>query len=148
MNKKLFILLFIAIISLTSISCVSANNDTSIDDTVTQNDHIIANDLTKYYANEKALTCEVQDSESHPIDNASVTFNVNGKNYSRTTNSSGIAKMNVNLDSGNYTYDAYYLLNNSVVAKDSGLIQILPQCRQVKIFSWFFLLFLMKYLCM
>ena len=126
MNKKLFILLFIAIISLTSISCVSANNDTSIDDTVTQNDHIIANDLTKYYANEKALTCEVQDSESHPIDNASVTFNVNGKNYSRTTNSSGIAKMNVNLDSGNYTYDAYYLLNNSVVAKDSGLIQILP----------------------
>ena len=126
MNKKLFILLFIAIISLTSISCVSANNDTSIDDTVTQNDHIIANDLTKYYANEKALTCEVQDSESHLIDNASVTFNVNGKNYSRTTNSSGIAKMNVNLDSGNYTYDAYYLLNNSVVAKDSGLIQILP----------------------
>ena len=126
MNKKLFILLFIAIISLTSISCVSANNDTSIDDTVTQNDHIIANDLTKYYANEKALTCEVQDSESHPIDNASVTFNVNGKNYSRTTNSSGIAKMNVNLDSGNYTYDAFYLLNNSVVAKDSGLIQILP----------------------
>ena len=126
MNKKLFILLFIAIISLTSISCVSANNDTSIDDTVTQNDYIIANDLTKYYANEKALTCEVQDSESHPIDNASVTFNVNGKNYSRTTNSSGIAKMNVNLDSGNYTYDAYYLLNNSVVAKDSGLIQILP----------------------
>ncbi len=126
MNKILFILLFIAIISLTSISCVSANNDTSIDDTVTQNDHIIANDLTKYYANEKALTCEVQDSESHPIDNASVTFNVNGKNYSRTTNSSGIAKMNVNLDSGNYTYDAYYLLNNSVVAKDSGLIQILP----------------------
>ena len=126
MNKKLFILLFIAIISLTSISCVSANNDTSIDDTVTQNDHIIANDLTKYYANEKALTCEVQDSESHPIDNASVTFNVNGKNYSRTTNSSGIAKINVNLDSGNYTYDAYYLLNNSVVAKDSGLIQILP----------------------
>ena len=127
MNKKLFILLFIAIISLTSISCVSANNDTSIDDTVTQNDYIIANDLTKYYANEKALTCEVQDSESHPIDNASVTFNVNGKNYSRTTNSSGIAKMNVNLDSGNYTYDAYYLLNNSVVAKDSGLIQILPK---------------------
>ena len=126
MNKKLFILFLIAIVSLTSISCVSANNDTSIDDTATQNDHIIANDLTKYYANEKALTCEVQDSESNPIDNASVTFNVNGKNYSRTTNSSGIAKMNVNLDSGNYTYDAYYLVNTSIVAKDSGLIQILP----------------------
>ncbi len=123
MSKKI-ILFLIAIIFLTSISFVSAANETSIDDTPT--DQIIANDLIKYYGNDEQLTCEVHDSESNPIENATVTFNVNGMNYSRTTNSSGIAKMNVNLNSGNYTYNAYYLLNNTILSQSTGSIQILP----------------------
>ncbi|MBE6505663.1 MAG: hypothetical protein E7Z73_08000 [Methanobrevibacter millerae] len=123
MSKKI-ILFLIAIIFLTSISFVSAVNETSIDDTPT--DQIIANDLIKYYGNDEQLTCEVHDSESNPIENATVTFNVNGMNYSRTTNSSGIVKMNVNLNSGNYTYNAYYLLNNTILSQSTGSIQILP----------------------
>ena len=125
MNKKLFLLLIFALISITSFSCVSAANETSIDDGTSQDIQIIANDLTKYYGNDDQLTCQVIDNETNPIENASVKFDVNGKNYSRTTNSSGIAKMNVNLASGNYIYTAYYLINDSIISHDTGLIQIL-----------------------
>ncbi|WP_407381570.1 beta strand repeat-containing protein [Methanobrevibacter sp.] len=125
MNKKLILLLMIALVSITSISFVSAANETSIDDGTTSESQIIANDLVKYYGNDNQLTCNVIDNDTNPIENVSVKFNINGKNYSRITNSSGIAKMNINLNSGNYTYYAYYLVNNTLISQDTGLIQIL-----------------------
>ena len=123
MKRKITVLFLISIISLLSFSCVFAENETLTDDT--QESQIIANDLTKYYGSDEPLTCEVQDNESNPIENASVTFNVNGINYTRTTNSSGIAKMNINLIAGNYSYQAYYILNDSIASQSSASIQIL-----------------------
>ena len=123
MKRKITVLFLISIISLLSFSCVFAENETLTDDT--QESQIIANDLTKYYGSDEPLTCEVQDNESNPIENASVTFNVNGINYTRTTNSSGIAKMNINLIAGNYSYQAYYMVNDSIASQSSASIQIL-----------------------
>ena len=38
-----------------------------------------------------------------PVANATVTFNINGRIYSRTTNATGDAKLNINLPVGEYT---------------------------------------------
>ena len=50
-----------------------------------------------------------------------VTFNINGVFYKRTTNESGMAKMNINLNPGTYTITAEY---NGL--RHSNTIKVLP----------------------
>ena len=59
------------------------------------------------------------DGEGNPLANATVTFNVNGVFYNRTTGSDGIAKLNINLMQGKYiitsTYNRCYISNKITV---------------------------------
>ena len=48
------------------------------------------------------------DSSANPLANQTVIFNVLNKNYTRTTDSSGMAYLQMNLDAGNYTVSMFY----------------------------------------
>ena len=63
---------------------------------------IITNDLVKMYKNQSQFEADVG------IANASVNFTINGVIYTRISNESGIAKININLEPGNYTISTAY----------------------------------------
>ncbi len=75
-------------------------------------------DVVKYYLGDVPYLVKVLNkSNGMPINNTNVLFNINGVFYNRTTNESGIAKLNLNLNPGDYVVTAYYdnlALGNSV----------------------------------
>ena len=67
------------------------------------------NDLTKYYRNASQYTVKVIGDDGKPVGaGATVTFNINGVFYQRQTNASGIAKLSINLEPGDYIITAEY----------------------------------------
>lgn len=81
-----------------------------------------ANNLTKFYRNESQYTVKIIDDNGNAVGaGVNVTFNINGVFYTRTTNASGIAKLNINLNPGEYIITAEY--NN---LKVSNTINVLP----------------------
>ena len=80
------------------------------------------NDIVKYYKNATQYCVSLLDGSGNPIGaGASVEFNINGVFYTRTTNESGIAKMNINLGEGDYIITATY--NGLAVSNN---IKVLP----------------------
>ena len=78
-------------------------------------------DVTKYYRNASAYSIKVLDGMGNPLANADVSFNINGVFYTRQTNESGYANLNLRLPPGNYIITADY---NGL--KYSNTINILP----------------------
>ena len=64
-------------------------------------------DITKIYKNATPYKATFVDIDGNPIKNQSVTFNINGVYYNRTTNENGTAKLNINLAQGTYIITAY-----------------------------------------
>ncbi|WP_407421173.1 beta strand repeat-containing protein, partial [Methanobrevibacter sp.] len=65
------------------------------------------NDLTKYYRNASQYTVKVIGDDGNVAGaGENVTFNINGVLYTRQTNASGIAKLNINLQPGDYIITA------------------------------------------
>ena len=75
---------------------------------------IIAEDLTKNRDEPAKVIAQVLLYNNEPVKNREIIFKVNGVSYTRTTDSNGIAGLNINLPRGNYLceifnpYDAYY----------------------------------------
>ena len=68
-----------------------------------------ASDVTKFYRNDTQYYITVLDDNGNPVKaGESVTFNINGVFYTRQTNENGIAKMNINLQPGDYVITAMY----------------------------------------
>ncbi len=65
-----------------------------------------ADDVVKSYKNGTQYYLTVLDGQGNPLANADVTFNINGVMYERKSNASGIAKLNINLNSGKYVITA------------------------------------------
>ena len=63
---------------------------------------IIAKNMTKYYKSNSQFEAKILDGKGNPLTNENVTFNINGVFYNRTTNQNGIAKLNINLNPGEY----------------------------------------------
>ena len=79
-------------------------------------------DLTKYYRNASQYTVKLIGDDGKAVGaGEEVTFNINGVFYTRTTNASGIAKLNINLQPGDYIITAGY--KNCVVSNN---IKVLP----------------------
>lgn len=68
---------------------------------------IVSTDLTKYYKSNSQFETKLLDNKGNALINETVTFNVNGIFYNRSTNSNGIAKLNINLHSGKYTISTF-----------------------------------------
>lgn len=90
-------------------------------------------DLTKYFGDSDYFAVLLTDYLGNPMVNKSIFLTVNGVTYERITNSSGYARLNINLNPGNYVIyshfygDAYYkdsdIVNNiNVVLKSTTLI--------------------------
>ncbi|WP_298523074.1 Ig-like domain repeat protein [uncultured Methanobrevibacter sp.] len=77
-------------------------------------------DLTKYFRSDKDFIVRIIDNAGYPVGaGKTVSFTVNGATYNRTTDSSGYAKMQINLYPGQYTitthYNATTVTNNLIV---------------------------------
>ena len=64
--------------------------------------------LEKYFGNKKPLEFTLLDSLGNPASNKTISIVINGKPYNRTTDANGTARININLNSGNYTVSATY----------------------------------------
>ncbi|MBR5954832.1 MAG: right-handed parallel beta-helix repeat-containing protein [Methanobrevibacter sp.] len=76
---------------------------------------IYTEDLVKIYKNESKFVAEIDDAC------VNVTFEINGKNYTRISDENGTASMAINLGPGNYTIKTTY--NNATV---ENTITVLP----------------------
>ena len=90
----------------------SANNITVIP-------RIIENyDIIKYYRNGTQYTVKVIGGDGNPVGaGENVSFNINGVFYTRQTDANGTAKLNINLQPGNYVITAEYkdcLVSNNI----------------------------------
>ena len=78
-----------------------------------------AEDLTKKYGTPDQFKAKLVDGEGNPLANTNVTFNINGVFYNRTTDSDGIAKLNIRLMPGEYiitsSYNECYISNKITV---------------------------------
>ena len=69
---------------------------------------LTAKDLTKKYGTADQFEATLVDGQGKPFANQKVYFNINGVLYDRTTNSDGVAKLNINLQAGEYIITSYY----------------------------------------
>ena len=97
--------------------------DLSIVRTVTVLPTISADDLTKYFRNSSQYDVYVLDNNGNPKANATIQYNVNGVIYNRTSNSDGIARLNINLNPGHYVITATNLANGERISNN---ITVLP----------------------
>ncbi|MBR0371397.1 MAG: Ig-like domain repeat protein [Methanobrevibacter sp.] len=78
-------------------------------------------DLVKYYRNDSQYVVRVIGDDGNPLGaGENVTFNINGVLYTRSTNESGYAKLNINLGPGDYIVTAEYktcLVSNNIKVK-------------------------------
>ncbi len=81
-------------------------------------------DITKYYRNATQYTVKLLGADGNPVGaGENVTFNINGVFYTRQTNESGIAKLNINLQPGDYVITAQY--NGCSVANNITVLPVL-----------------------
>ena len=79
-------------------------------------------DLVKYYRNASQYTVKVLGDDGKAVGaGESVTFNINGVLYTRQTDANGIAKININLQPGDYVITSEY---KGCVASNN--IKVLP----------------------
>ena len=84
--------------------------------------NLIVDDVEKYFKGDEKLSAKVVDENNNPIANATVVFNINGINYTRTTDVNGSASMAVNLAPGLYNITTTYnnfTVKSSVVVKST-----------------------------
>ena len=67
---------------------------------------IYAKDVLKVFRNGTQYYALFLDGEGNPLVNTDVSFNIHGVFYTRTTNASGWAKLNINLEQGKYILTA------------------------------------------
>ena len=89
------------------LTAINPNTTEMFTNTVTVIPSIVNNtDLVKYYKNASQYVVTVLGDDGKVAAGEVVTFNINGVFYNRTTNASGQAKLNINLQPGNYTITA------------------------------------------
>ena len=80
---------------------------------------ISGDDIVKYYRNGTQYYAAFLKGDGTPLADTNVTFNINGVFYTRTTNGSGVARLNINLPVGEYILTAYhpndtYMFSNNI----------------------------------
>lgn len=84
---------------------------------------VSGDDIVKYYRNATQYAAKFTDTSGNPLVNQVITFNINGVFYDRTTDSNGVARLDINLIPRNYTITA---LNTVTSEMHSNNIEVLP----------------------
>ena len=74
--------------------------------TINVKSSIEGSDLVKIYLNETPFCATFYGEHGELLANTNVTYIINGVSYTRQTNETGVAKLNINLRPGNYTLTA------------------------------------------
>ncbi|WP_407413741.1 C1 family peptidase, partial [Methanobrevibacter sp.] len=81
-------------------------NGTSVENNIEVLPTLIADDLVKYYRNESQFFIKLIDGKGNPVAGQNIRMNINGVFYDRATDENGIAKLNINLNPGEYILTA------------------------------------------
>ena len=83
--------------------------DSSVNSSITVKSTVSGKNITKTFRNATQYYAEFLDSEGNLLSNSGVMFNINGLFYDRRTNDLGVAKLNINLNPGEYIITAINL---------------------------------------
>ena len=89
-----------------------------------KNARFITKTLVKTYGDPEPLEIGLYDGVT-PIDNEDIGIEVNGKQYIKTTDNDGIARLNINLSAGNYTAKLYWRGINGEYNSVTGYVDII-----------------------
>lgn len=92
------------------------NHLVSISNVITIQTTIISNDLIKIYRNASQFRATFLDGQGNPLANTTVSFNINGVFYNRTTNDNGTAQLNINLEPGEYIITSTNPINGEMAS--------------------------------
>ena len=95
-------------------------NNTCKNATVVVNSTIDAHDVVKMYCNDTQFYATFYGANGEVLANTVVSFNINGVMYTRKTDVSGVASLNINLEAGNYTLTAINPFNG----EESGFLVV------------------------
>ena len=93
-------------------------------------DSITGDNLTKYYENATQFQAKFLNNNGENLINTNVTFGIHGVNYPRTTDSEGVAKLNITLLPGIYSLVAHNPVTNQskefnvTVLENSGFMNV------------------------
>ncbi|WP_409200281.1 transglutaminase domain-containing protein [Methanobrevibacter sp. DSM 116169] len=84
------------------LTAIHPTNKLEMSNIITVLPTIMGEDLAKFFLQSEAYTVKIVDGQGKIIKNTVVEMNINGVLYKRSTNSNGIASLNINLDPGSY----------------------------------------------
>lgn len=90
--------------------------------TITVLTSIYGFDIVKYYKNDTQYYATFVNATGGPLANESVSFNINGVFYTRTTNENGTARLDINLNPGNYIITARNPINGEFHSNNIGVL--------------------------
>ena len=91
--------------------------------TITVKSTVSGKDISKIFRNGTQYYATFVDTGGNLLKNTAIKFNINGVFYTRTTNDEGVARMNINLNPGEYIITAE---NPNSGEQYSNLIKVLP----------------------
>ena len=94
-------------------------------------DTISGSDIVKFYKNDTQYYAKFLDTSGNPLANRDVSFNINGVFYTRTTDGSGVAKLNINLIPGDYILTAINPVNGEQYSNKVKVLTILTDGHDV-----------------
>ena len=86
---------------------------------------LIGQNLVKYYRNESQFYISLIDGAGKSVPNVNITININGVFYNRTTNENGTAKLNINLNPGEYLLTAIDPLTGLMMSYNITVLPVL-----------------------
>lgn len=92
-------------------------------------------DLVKYYLNGTQYYAKFYNVDGTPLANTNVTFNINGVFYTRETDENGIAKLNINLNPGEYIITALNPASNQTYSNNVTVLTTIVGYDVVKYFK-------------
>ena len=100
-------------------------NGTTVENSIQVLPTLIANNLVKYFKNESQFDISLIDGEGNAVPNATITMNINGVFYNRTTNENGTSKLNINLNPGTYILTATDPLTGLMMSYNITVLPVL-----------------------
>ena len=100
-------------------------NGTTVENTITVLPTLISENLVKYYRNASQFYISLIDGEGNPVSGVNITMNINGIFYDRLTNENGTAKLNINLEPGEYILTAIDPLTGLMMSYNITVLPVL-----------------------